>query len=135
MIPHRRPAGRGSQEQAPQFTLAQPSNYNSNPTGGAAPTTPSNGGHRSAGVSAPADRSIDPLEAQLPRLNRLVSENYSFSPSASEMMLVHANNPDRLKAVSNFTITRDGFGSVHWRSPVDVTGLNLDRIITIQAGQ
>lgn len=36
--------------------------------------------------------------------------------------------------VHNFTITREGLGSIRWLRPVNVVGLQLDRIVTIQQG-
>lgn len=37
--------------------------------------------------------------------------------------------------VSNFTVERDGVGSVRWLRPVDVRGIRLDDIVDIQHGE
>jgi len=36
--------------------------------------------------------------------------------------------------VHNFTVTRAGLGAIRWLRPVDVVGLKLDTIVTIQQG-
>lgn len=74
------------------------------------------------------------MEGELPRLGRLAAEGYSFSPSPTEMLLINERDPHRLERQHNFTVTREGVGSIHWRSPVNVTRLDLDKIIVIQQG-
>ncbi|GIL58245.1 hypothetical protein Vafri_13308 [Volvox africanus] len=74
-------------------------------------------------------------EPYMPRLGRLVSEGYSFSPNVDELRLLHRQNPENLAAVSNFTVTREGVGKIRWVAPVDVRALTLEKIVSITYGQ
>lgn len=35
----------------------------------------------------------------------------------------------------NFAVSRAGFGQIRWLQPVDVTGLSLEDVVTIQEGE
>ncbi|KAG2489541.1 hypothetical protein HYH03_011992 [Edaphochlamys debaryana] len=95
-------------------------------------------GGRAGGSAAAAGASFqDPpaSEAHLPRLGRLVSDGYAFSPNVDELRLLHSQNPANLAAVSNFTVARAGVGQVRWVVPVDVRGLALYDIVSISYGE
>mmetsp|Transcript_10635 Transcript_10635/g.29106 ORF Transcript_10635/g.29106 Transcript_10635/m.29106 type:complete len:1605 (-) Transcript_10635:206-5020(-) len=71
----------------------------------------------------------------LPTLGRLASEGYTYEPSPTQLVAMHTLDPRSLHKVHNFTITRAGIGSIRWLRPVDVVGLKLDNIVTIQQGE
>ena len=73
------------------------------PMGGA---TPANGGAASAGGYG------DDGDAVLPRLGRLAAEGYSYEPSAVQLQAMYSADPSSLRTVSNFTVSRRGFGQV-----------------------
>jgi Nuclear protein 96/Nucleoporin autopeptidase len=58
----------------------------------------------------------------------LSMSGYLTTPSLAEM---ETKSEAELAALSGFSITREGFGSVAWDGTVDVRGINLDSIISI----
>lgn len=66
--------------------------------------TPANGGAASVGG--------DDGDAVLPRLGRLAAEGYSYEPSAVQLQAMYSADPSSLRNVSNFTVSRRGFGQV-----------------------
>lgn len=73
--------------------------------------------------------------AYMPQLGRLAAEGYSFEPSPTQLEAMYASDPASLRKVHNFTVSRPDMGSIRWLQPVDVTGLKLDGVVTIQHGE
>jgi len=65
-------------------------------------------------------------KASAPTLSK---EGYSCNPSVATFQQM---DPADLAAVSNFSVTRTGFGKVEWEGAVDVRGANLDLSIVIE---
>ena len=49
-------------------------------------------------------------------------------------MLVEEKGEHVLAAVEDFVVSRENFGSVKWLEPVDVRGLEIDRVVRIERG-
>ena len=49
--------------------------------------------------------------------------------------LVRDRGPAALTSIENFVVQRDGYGSVMWPGPIDVTALNLEDIVSIGQGE
>lgn len=62
----------------------------------------------------------------LPTLSKF---GYVTTPSLSELA---SKSEAELAALSGFTISRDGYGSIAWEGRVDVRGINLDSIVSIE---
>jgi len=60
---------------------------------------------------------------------KLTTKGYSMTPSFEDLK---AMSEADLAAVSNFVVEREGFGSVAWDGAVDVRGIDLDRVISIE---
>ena len=69
--------------------------------------------------------------AALPVLER---EEYYLKPSMTQLSAMAREDLDSLASVSNFTVGRDGVGSVRWLDDVDVRGLDLDSIVSLAKG-
>lgn len=69
--------------------------------------------------------------AALPVLER---EAYYLKPSMTQLSAMAREDPDSLASVSNFTVGRDGVGSVRWLDDVDVRGLDLDSVVSLAKG-
>jgi len=67
----------------------------------------------------------------LPVLER---EEYFLEPSMTQLTAMAQEDIDSLSSVANFTVGKDGVGSVRWLDPVDIRGLDLDSIITLAKG-
>ncbi|GLC36634.1 hypothetical protein PLESTM_000483300 [Pleodorina starrii] len=105
-------------------------------SGGAAGAGPSNAVAAATATGRAAGFQDAPTsEPHLPRLGRLVSEGFSFSPNVDELRLLHSQNSENLAAVSNFTVSRAGVGQVRWVVPVDVRGQALYDIVSISYGE
>ncbi|KAF5830158.1 hypothetical protein DUNSADRAFT_14956 [Dunaliella salina] len=81
------------------------------------------------------DGSSAAVREALPTLGRLASEGYTYEPSPTQLVAMHTLDPKSLHKLHNFTVTRAGIGSIRWLRPVDVVGLKLDDIVTIQQGE
>ncbi len=78
-------------------------------------------------VGSPKQTPMRPTNGSyLPTLNKL---GYVTTPSLPELA---SRSEADLAALSGFTITRDGYGSIAWDGTVDVRGINLDSIISIE---
>ena len=78
------------------------------------------------------DRHRDGTHAQdVPRLSR---PGYATQPSLQQLAALAAQDPALLASVSNFVVAREDKGQVRWLQPVDVRGLDLDSIITVDTG-
>lgn len=78
-------------------------------------------------VGSPKPTSARPTNGSfLPTLTKL---GYTATPPLSEMA---SKSEADLAALAGFSITRDGYGSVAWEGTVDVRGINLDSIISIE---
>ena len=62
---------------------------------------------------------------------KLTDPEYTVSPSIEEMASMSEAD---LAAVSDFTVTRAGLGSVSWEGTVDVRGVDLDQLVSIEKG-
>lgn len=60
---------------------------------------------------------------------KLTKEGYTTTPSLSEMA---SRSEADLAALSAFSVSRDGYGSVAWEGTVDVRGIDLDSIVSIE---
>lgn len=91
--------------------------------GGAAGTAgaPAANGHASAlaaaAASAGAYGAEEPgngstIAGVLPRLGRLAAQGYSFEPSLTQLGAMWRDDPDSLRSVMNFTVSRRGVGQV-----------------------
>ena len=67
----------------------------------------------------------------LPILDR---EGYSLEPSMKQLAAMAMDDPESLAYVANFTVRREGVGSVRWLDPVDIRNLNVDSIVTLANG-
>jgi hypothetical protein len=50
----------------------------------------------------------------LPKLGRLEAQGYTFEPSEQHLLSMWLNDPDSLRSVENFAVTRRGVGAVRW---------------------
>ena len=69
-----------------------------------------------------------PRRGRAPVLTR---EGYRTEPPISEL---RQRSSAELQAVRGFTVEREGIGSIEWLGTSDVEGLDLDSIVTIDAG-
>eukprot|EP00977_Amphora_coffeiformis_P007068 scaffold1536_cov166-Amphora_coffeaeformis.AAC.2 len=60
---------------------------------------------------------------------KLTKADYETSPSIEEL---GKKSEADLAAVENFVVRRPGFGEVAWEGSVDVRGVDLDRVVSIQ---
>ena len=49
-------------------------------------------------------------------------------------MLLEEKGEKALAQIEDFVVTRKNFGSVRWLEPVDVRGLEIDRVVRIERG-
>ena len=70
-------------------------------------------------------------EAFLPKVAR---GGYRTEPSLQQLAAIAKEDPSSLQSISNFTVVREGIGSIRWLDPIDVTGLDLDCIVNINKG-
>jgi nuclear pore complex protein Nup98-Nup96 len=61
---------------------------------------------------------------------KLTKEGYITSPSIEELNTLSEAD---LAAVSNFGISREGFGRISWDGAVDVRGIDLDKVVAIDS--
>jgi hypothetical protein len=81
-------------------------------------------------IGSPDDRAGTPGSSkQNSRVPTLSKEGYTCNPSIATLQ---QRDPADLAAVSNFSVTRNGFGSVEWEGAVDVRGANLDLSVVIE---
>jgi len=97
----------------------------------ASPRPARTGGQQNGGLS-PANGAG---AAYLPQLGRLAADGYTYEPSATQLEAMYTADPSSLRRVHNFTVSRPGVGSIRWLQPVDIKGLKLDGIVTIQQGE
>ena len=79
---------------------------------------------------SPPNSAKDTLDI-LPKLER---EGYSMEPSMNQLKVMAMDDRDSLAFVANFTVRKDGIGSVRWLDTVDLTGLDIDSIVTLAQG-
>jgi nuclear pore complex protein Nup98-Nup96 len=80
--------------------------------------------------NTPAKMTSEPRNAILPKLN---GAGYSMSPSIEQIeRMFERNGDDALAALDNFTVSNETFGRVKWLEPVDVRGLDLDKIVSFE---
>jgi nuclear pore complex protein Nup98-Nup96 len=100
-------------------------------------TPPTNGGYdlyqkvtASAG-STPGSKKKAPQETDTKQsfVPKLTLDGYAVLPTLEEMASMSEAD---LATVSGFTVTRGGVGSVSWDGSVDVRGIDLDKVITIE---
>lgn len=60
---------------------------------------------------------------------------YSMDPPLRQLAAAASSDPDSLRTVADFTLTRRGVGSLRWLVPVDVVGLELEAIARIDPGE
>jgi nuclear pore complex protein Nup98-Nup96 len=81
------------------------------------------------GEQAPANTSSIRSEV----LPKLTAEGYSMSPTLEQMeRMLERNGQDALAAIDNFSVSNETFGRVKWLEPVDVRGLNLNKIVLFE---
>ncbi len=73
--------------------------------------------------------SEEKTEYRIDSLPKLTKEGYRMFPTMEDIQ--HLSETD-LMAVSQFEIRRDGIGSIVWDGAVDVRGLDLDNIVSIE---
>jgi nuclear pore complex protein Nup98-Nup96 len=56
-------------------------------------------------------------------------QGYTTTPTLADMA---TKSEADLAALAGFSISREGYGSVAWEGTVDVRGINLDSIISIE---
>ena len=62
-------------------------------------------------------------------------DGYSIEPSREVLrMLLEEKGETALAQIKDFVVTRKNFGSVRWLEPVDVRGLEIDRVVRIERG-
>lgn len=76
--------------------------------------------------SAKTISSVEDVSDLIPKLTK---EGYVMKPSAEELSQMSAAD---LAAVSNFVIERIGYGSVAWDGAVDIRGIDLDSVVSIE---
>ena len=75
----------------------------------------------------------EPSCASLPTL--CTRDGYSMEPSLEVLrMLSEEKGEDALADVQDFVVSRQNFGSIRWLEPVDVRGLEIDRVVRIECG-
>jgi hypothetical protein len=67
--------------------------------------------------------------SELPSLEGLLDEGYDMSPPIETLETMSSSE---LAEVRDFAVARRGHGMIHWLEPVDVRGLDLDRIVHIE---
>ena len=64
---------------------------------------------------------------------KLTAEGYSMSPSIEQLERMFERNGDEaLAAVDNFSVSSEAYGRVKWLEPVDIRGLDLDKIVSFE---
>ena len=62
-------------------------------------------------------------------------DGYSIEPSPDVLRMLQEENGEKaLARVEDFVVTRKNYGSVRWLEPVDVRGLEIDRVVRIERG-
>ena len=62
-------------------------------------------------------------------------DGYSIEPSPDMLrMLLEEKGEKALAQIEDFVVTRKNFGSVRWLEPVDIRGLEIDRVVRIERG-
>merc|ERR1712046_60820 len=56
---------------------------------------------------------------------------YTYSPPLQQLQ---GMTQEQLQAVNNFSITREGFGSVAWEEPVDLRSVDCERVEIVRGG-
>lgn len=74
---------------------------------------------------------LPPQPSGAPSLGHLTSQGYYTVPPVETLQHYSDNE---LKAVTDFTVGRDGEGSITWPGTTDVRGLHLDAIVRIVGG-
>ena len=62
---------------------------------------------------------------------KLTAEGYSMSPSI-EQLEECLNATETARAVDNFSVSSEAYGRVKWLEPVDIRGLDLDKIVSFE---
>lgn len=75
------------------------------------------GGRLFQGDGAAASSSVAP---------KLDLEGYDTKPAMSELT---AMGEDALRAVSGFVVSRPGYGSIAWKEPVDLRGVDIGKVV------
>lgn len=57
---------------------------------------------------------------------KLYLEEYDTKPAMSELA---AMGEDALRAVSGFVVSRQGYGSIAWKEPVDLRGVDIGKVV------
>jgi hypothetical protein len=87
--------------------------------------SPAKPGHSSARRGRAA------ASALCPRLSATyVEQGYTLTPPLAELQRMSS---DELAAVTDFSVAREGFGSVKWLGRVDVRGLDVEKVVEINA--
>ena len=64
---------------------------------------------------------------------KLTGKGYSMHPTLEQMERMFERSGDEaLAAVDNFSVSNEAFGRVKWLEPVDVRGLDLDKIVSFE---
>lgn len=107
--------------------------------------TPASDG-RNGNFASPSSltfRSLSPLQDKengaqaneaLGVLPVLENDDYYIEPSIVQLTAMAKEDPESLAAVSNFTVGRNGMGSIKWLEPVDIRGAHLDDLINLAKG-
>ena len=77
-------------------------------------------------IRSPAEGKTEFRTDSLPKLTK---EGYQIFPTMEDIQKL---SESELKSVSQFEIRRDGIGSIVWDGAVDVRGLDLDNIVSIE---
>ncbi|WIA23827.1 hypothetical protein OEZ85_013492 [Tetradesmus obliquus] len=117
------PLSNGTAKQQQQQQHAE----DGSPDGGAAaaPSSDKRGGSSAAAAAA----------GDAPRLGKLAALGYSTEPGDKELQALAAQNPAALSRLSGFRVERPGYGTLEWLAPVDVRGVDLGEIISIERGE
>ena len=64
---------------------------------------------------------------------KLTGKGYSMHPTLEQMERMFERSGDEaLAAIDNFSVSNEAFGRVKWLEPVDVRGLDLDKIVSFE---
>jgi len=80
----------------------------------------------------------EPMQTKVPSIRsevlpKLTAEGYSMSPTLEQMeRMLERGGQDALAAIDNFSISNETFGRVKWLEPVDVRGLDLNKIVLFE---
>ena len=70
------------------------------------------------------------IDAIMPKLT---GKGYSMNPTVEQMERMFERNGDAaLAAIDNFSVSNEAYGRVKWLEPVDVRGLDLDKIVSFE---